>query len=347
MASSVLRVFVVDDSSLYRKIICDAVSSIDGVRLSGFARDGREALEKIAVLQPDVVTLDVEMPEMNGIETLAIINERWPNIRVVMVSSTSEFSVKQTILAVEGCAFSFITKPENGDIARINRELATVFEAISAERGGYVATSVQPVRTVQTKTVEVTRTPLVCVIGISTGGPNALVRIIPTLPANLKVPVCIVQHMPAGFTKALADSLCGRSSVVVKEAIHGELLKPGCVYIAMGGKQMRLAPSTESPFGKIEITDDAPENFCKPSVDYLLRSCSLAFPGRVITIIMTGMGSDGTRGLQLVKRHGGTAIGQDEKSCTVYGMPGSAMRAGVIDVEVPLDEIVPTLLKYL
>jgi len=350
MSIQPLRVFVVDDSAMYRKIICDAILGIEGIRLSGFARDGKEAIEKIAVLQPDIVTLDVEMPELNGIETLAIINERWPKIRVIMVSSTSEFSVKQTIAAVEGSAFSFITKPELGESSRITRELKSTFDAIRSEHSeehdkrSSIVASVIPVAVRPTGSI---RPPLIGVIGISTGGPNALVQVIPKLPASLKIPICIVQHMPAGFTKALAESLNLRSEITVKEAEHGELLKPGTVYIAVGGKQMRICLTPESTFGKIEITDDAPENFCKPSVDYLMRSLALSFPGRVISIIMTGMGQDGTRGLQLIKRHGGIVIGQDEASCTVYGMPRSAKNAGVVDGEVPLAEIVPTLMNYL
>ncbi len=352
MGLTILRVFVVDDSAVYRKIISDAILGVEGVRLSGFARDGREAIEKIAILKPDVVTLDVEMPEMNGIETLAVINERWPDIQVVMVSSMSDFSVRQTIEAVEGSAFSFIMKPEGGDSKRITSDLAAVFDAIRSKHSTvsnkhYVVPSrPEPVSAALTER-SVGVPPRIGVIGISTGGPNALIRIIPMLPANLKIPICIVQHMPAGFTRALADSLNNHSKILVKEAENNELLQAGTVYIAPGGKQMRVSSSANAPFGKVEITDDAPENFCKPAVDYLLRSVSLAFPRKVITVIMTGMGQDGTRGLQLVKRHGGVAIGQNEASCTVYGMPGAAMKAGLIDVEVPLENIIPTLLTFL
>jgi two-component system chemotaxis response regulator CheB len=175
-------------------------------------------------------------------------------------------------------------------------------------------------------------------IGVSTGGPNALAEVIPALPAGLGVPVLVVQHMPAVFTRTLAESLDKKSVLHVKEAEHNELAQPNTVYIAPGGKQMKLAPG---PGGTllIQITDDPPENNCKPSVDALFRSAALHFPGRSSAVIMTGMGSDGTLGLRLIKRHPARVIAQDEASCVVFGMPKEAIAAGVVDVISPLSAI--------
>lgn len=349
MAAHILRVFVVDDSSLFRKVITDSVEKMAFARLSGYARDGKEALEKIGMLQPDVVTLDVEMPVMDGIETLKVINEKWPNIKVIMVTSLNQYSVNHTIEALEGSAFGFITKPDIGGAEHIAVELHRIVQGIAQETFGVSEESafVQPVRKVRhIAPIREPRKPLITAIGISTGGPNALVKIIPQLPASLSIPILIVQHMPEGFTAPLAASLNSKAAVQVKEAQHGEKLRPGVVYIAPGGKQMKVMAS-DIGIGQIVITNDPPEQYCKPSVDYLYRSLAEEFPGRILPVIMTGMGSDGTNGLKLLKQSGAYAIGQDKATSTVYGMPGAAKREGVIDIEVPLEEIVPTILKNL
>lgn len=349
MAAQILRVFVVDDSSLFRKVISDFVEKMPFARLSGYARDGKEALEKISMLQPDVVTLDVEMPVMDGVETLKVINEKWPKIKVIMVTSLNKYSVNHTIEALEGAAFGFITKADIGGTEHIGFELHRIVEGIAQDAFGRVAeqTFVRPERKVRhVIPVIKPRKPLIIAIGISTGGPNALVKIIPELPANLSIPILIVQHMPEGFTAPLAASLNKKSVVTVKEAQHGEKLRPGVVYIAPGGKQMKVMAS-DIGIGQIVITNDPPEQYCKPSVDYLYRSLAEEFPGRILPVIMTGMGSDGTNGLKLLKQSGAYAIGQDKETSTVYGMPGAAKREGLIDIEVSLDNIIPTILNNL
>jgi two-component system chemotaxis response regulator CheB len=183
-------------------------------------------------------------------------------------------------------------------------------------------------------------------IGVSTGGPVALGRMLPALPGNLGVPVFVVQHMPALFTEALAASLAAKCALRVRQAVEGEQATPNCVYIAPGGKQMRLAPGSRGEI-LINITDDPPENNCKPAVDYLFRSAALHFPGRAIATILTGMGNDGTAGLRMLKRGGCFAIAQDEASCVVFGMPKEAVLAGLVDVVEPLDKIASTVLRCL
>jgi len=180
--------------------------------------------------------------------------------------------------------------------------------------------------------------PDMVLIGVSTGGPVALAKLLPAIPKDIGVPILIVQHMPPIFTKALADSLAAKCAVRVREAIHGESPEANTVYIAPGGRQMRLAAGAgNQPI--VELTDDPPENNCRPAVDYLFRSAANRFPGRSMAVILTGMGSDGTLGLRLLKRHGCYVIAQDEASCVIYGMPKAAVDAGVTDVVLPLESI--------
>ena len=180
--------------------------------------------------------------------------------------------------------------------------------------------------------------PDMVLIGVSTGGPVALTQLLPAIPRDIGVPIIVVQHMPPIFTKSLAESLDAKCVVGVREAIHGETPEPNTVYIAPGGRQMRLGVGTENrPI--LELTDDPPENNCRPAVDYLFRSAANRFPGRSMAVILTGMGSDGTLGLRLLKRHGCFVIAQDEASCVVYGMPKAAVDAGVADVVLPLESI--------
>ncbi len=339
-----LRVLVVDDSVLFRQIIGEAVQNMSIARLSGYARDGKEAINKIEILQPDIVTLDVEMPVMDGTEALTIIKNKWPRIKVIMVTSMNQFSVSHTIDALEEKAFSFIAKPDFGGKEQIEFELKKLVQGIYDENNRQ---KVKKTLTRPSYKPKTSRKPLVVAIGVSTGGPNALVKVISQLPGNLSVPILIVQHMPAGFTGPLAESLNRKSELNVKEAAHGELLERANVYIAPGGKHMKILADSSGSFGRIVITDEPPENFCKPSVDYLFRSLAEEHPGRVLPVIMTGMGNDGTDGLRFIKEHSSVAIGQDEESSTVYGMPCSAKNAGLIDVEVPLADIAQTIQSYL
>jgi two-component system, chemotaxis family, protein-glutamate methylesterase/glutaminase len=188
--------------------------------------------------------------------------------------------------------------------------------------------------------------PPLVLIGVSTGGPNALANLLPALPADLGAPVFIVQHMPALFTEALANSLNSKSAIGVTEARDGEAARANHAYVAPGGKQMKLAPGAHGEM-LVRLTDDPPENGCKPAVDYLFRSVALHFPGRSIAAILTGMGNDGTAGLRMLKRGGCFTIAQDEASCVVFGMPREAILAGVVDVVAPLDRIAATVVRSL
>ena len=363
------RVLVVDDTSLFRKVISDVLSGIPGVEVAGSASNGKLALSRLAALQPDLMTLDLEMPEMGGLEVLEAMKAAAFTTQVLVLSSHTTRGGAMTIRALELGAFDFITKPQGGSVEenrlQLQERVVPILRAFERRReirrilgsgakppspGGQPPAAVSVARPIAgtltaTRPVRRTGSPLV-VIGVSTGGPAALAEVLPALPASLAAPVFIVQHMPALFTEPLAQSLQAKSAIKVKEAADGEIAKAGFAYIAPGGRQMKLAPTASGDI-QIRVTDDAPENNCRPSVDYLFRSVALHFPGRAIAAILTGMGSDGAQGLKMLKRGGCYSIAQDEASCVVFGMPREAILTGLVDSVVPLKGVAPALLKAL
>ena len=232
--------------------------------------------------------------------------------------------------------FDFIRKPEGttaeASRAELERQLMPI---LAAARAG------TPVGSDAARTA----LPEIVVIGISTGGPAALAKVLPLLPARFSVPVVVVQHIPAGFSETLADSLNQNCVLPVKVGEEGEVIRPGTVYIAPGDKQMKIAPAPGRSGTVLKITQDPPENNCRPSVDYLMRSVAPLYQERALAVIMTGMGSDGVRGLKLMKEQGVTVIAQDRASCVVFGMPAEAIKAGLVDVVVPLSGIAREIVK--
>jgi len=366
-----LRVLVVDDTIVYRKSVSDIITEIPGVELAGVAHNGKIALEKIASVKPDLLTLDIEMPVMNGLEVLAELKKKHPQIGVIMLSTLTADGSEMTLKALELGAFDFILKPQSKNLVEgkkeIRRLLEPILEAYAKSKSGRhlrTATS-SPPRTSSTSTSGLLRGPAavtgrgmahpaaairrtkseIVTIGISTGGPNALNHMLPKLPGDINVPILIVQHMPPVFTKSLASSLDKKCNLTVKEAEDREPLRPNIVYIAPGGKQMKLVAATDGTHRLIKITDDPPENSCKPSADYLFRSIGDYYVGRTTAVIMTGMGSDGTKGLEVLKNKGAHIIAQDEASCVVYGMPKAPTERGLADVVVPLDRIADEIVK--
>jgi two-component system, chemotaxis family, protein-glutamate methylesterase/glutaminase len=359
-----LKVFVVDDTILFRTVISDALRLIPDVEVIGSAASGRTALSRIVELKPDLVTLDIEMPGMDGLQVLEEIKKKELNIGVIIVSSFTVQGGSYTIKALEKGAFDFITKPLDGN-AEQNRK--AVYEALSPRikaftRKKEIASILNGTTFTKkySKKIDATETPVssesptsislverstrfhkaeIVLIGVSTGGPAALTKMLPEIPKEFPVPIVIVQHMPPLFTSALAESLRVKCNIKVCEAANGDNLVPGTVYIAPGGKQMKIGTTGVANGKKIIITDDPPENNCKPSVDYLFRSAANVFPGKSIAVILTGMGSDGTLGLRLLKRHGCFVIAQDESTCVVYGMPRAAVEAMVVDEIAPLEQI--------
>jgi two-component system chemotaxis response regulator CheB len=350
-----LRVLVADDSSVFRRAISDALASIPDVQVVGSAPNGKIALQKVIDLKPDLLTLDMEMPEMDGLAVLDALKQAGSTTSVMVISAVTLRGGRLTMQALEKGAFDFLTKPQGKDAAESKammvRELAPRLRALAHRRqirdilrsGGQASQA--PASPAVAGSVAVSRParplasrPEIVLIGVSTGGPAALARLLPLLPPDLGVPVAVVQHMPPIFTQSLAESLSSKCSLRVREAAEGDRLEPGLVLIAPGGRHMRLASGADT-LARVQITDDPPENNCRPAVDYLFRSAANSFPGRAMAVILTGMGNDGTLGLRLLKRHGCFAIAQDEASSVVFGMPKSAIEAGVVDVVLPLDAI--------
>ncbi|MDY0273989.1 MAG: chemotaxis response regulator protein-glutamate methylesterase [Desulfomicrobium sp.] len=353
-----LRIVVVDDTIIYRKILSDILMEIPGVEVVGTASNGKIALSKIASLKPDIITLDVEMPIMNGLETLEALQKDYPEVGVIMLSTLTKRGSDITMKALELGAFDFIAKPDadarQENIEFLKNALAPRIKAygkrlefkrllrqkqqgltrvVQAAPRPFVS-SLPPMRSGKSKAIA---------IGVSTGGPNALATMLPKLP-KLGVPIFIVQHMPPIFTKSLAESLNNKCQYTVREAGHNETVLPDVIYIAPGGKQMRVVAGANGS-KCIQITDDPPENNCKPAVDYLFRSVAREYGALTTGVIMTGMGGDGTLGLKVLKSFGAVTIGQDAESCVVYGMPKTAIEAGVVDVVAPLDSIATEIIR--
>jgi two-component system chemotaxis response regulator CheB len=362
-----LRILVADDSSVFRRAITDALASIPDVKVVGSAPNGKIALQKVLDLKPDLLTLDMEMPELDGLAVLDALKRAGSTTSVMVISAVTLRGGQLTMQALEKGAFDFFTKPQGKDAAECKammvRELAPRLRALAHRRqireilrpGVHGVSSSAPTLSVFSSLTTAspatresvarvpTSRPEIVLIGVSTGGPAALTRLLPLLPKDLGVPIAVVQHMPPIFTQSLAESLSSKCNLRVREATDGDKFEPGLVLIAPGGRHMRLAACPDA-VARAQITDDPPENNCRPAVDYLFRSAANGFPGRAMAVILTGMGNDGTLGLRLLKRHGCFSIAQDEATSVVFGMPKSAIEAGVVDVVLPLDTIAAKIL---
>ena len=360
-----LKAMVVDDTIFYRKIIKDILEKIPNVEVVGTVNDGALALNRIPSLKPDFITLDVEMPGLNGIQVLEEIRKKKWDVTCIMISSKTREGSEATVQALELGAFDFIAKPDEtsieanidflsnalGKIVYVVTKQIRLKQKLSQDRDSPAA----PAETTQKRTKSAIQTisrfqrsekSVVLAIGISTGGPNALAKVLPSLPGNIDVPVLLVQHMPPMFTASLAKSLDKKCQLKVKEAEDGESVSANTVYIAVGGKQMQVVSG--AGFSKIiKITDDPPENNCKPSVDYLFRSVAKQYGPRSTCVVMTGMGMDGKLGVSSTRAAGSFTIAQNEDTSVVYGMPKAVVDAGFADVVSPLDNIAEEILKTL
>ena len=356
-----LRVLIVDDTIVYRKIVTDVLSEFSDVEVVGTAHNGKAAIAKIASLNPDLMTLDIEMPDMNGIEVLEYIKEKELEVGAVMLSTLTHEGGDMTMKALELGAFDFIPKPQEGSMSEntksIKESLSPILKAFrrrneiknllkgkipslpESKVKANLSLSNLVVQRMRNISRRLTGKSEIIGIGVSTGGPKALAQMMPLLPPDIGVPVLIVQHMPPMFTASLAKSLNAKCSLEVREAANGEPLAPNVAFIAPGGKQMKIDPAGDGKTRIIRITDDPPENNCKPSVDYLFKSIAHYYVGRATGVIMTGMGSDGFRGLELMKKNGSTIIAQNGDTCVVYGMPKGPVDAGIVDIIAPLDKI--------
>ena len=378
-----IRVLIADDSAFMRKVLSDLFNSQSDFEVVGTAVNGQDTVEKVKRLQPDVLTLDVVMPVMDGLEALAIIMEQCP-LPVVMISSATQKGTNETIRALALGAVDFVSKA-GGAISKIDTIKDEILSkcriaAKAQARKNFSAASNKPLvyspkpsyAEPTTRRIEVKRrTGLVLgqrptinrvpntaepvrkiipgtgkklvTIGTSTGGPQALQAVITRLPRNLPCGVVVVQHMPAGFTKSLADRLNSISEIAVKEAENDEIIKPGQVYIAPGDYHLRIAPAGGGE-RKIVLSQEPRVGNLRPTVNYMFESAA-QFGRDLVSVIMTGMGADGCEGMKKVKATGGYSIAQDEQSCVVYGMPKAVVDAGLADEVRPLNKIAEAIVE--
>jgi two-component system chemotaxis response regulator CheB len=338
--SNLVKVMVVDDSAFMRFTISKHLNEIPGLTVIGTARDGQEALELIPKLKPDVVTLDVEMPNMDGLSTLREIMSRHP-LPVVMLSSLTSEGTLETVRALTLGAVDFVAKPDNkANMVSILEDVgAKVLRASKARvwqtPNRSMAVEVAQVRNTEEKHVRPMRKQdRIVLIGSSTGGPRALNLVVPMLKSDIPAAFVIVQHMPAGFTRSLSERLNSTSSLFVKEAAPGDQLEVGKILLAPGGFHMLFDDSE-----KVTLNQNPAVHGVRPAVDVTLLSLTQRYGDRVVAAILTGMGSDGTTGAMLVHNSGGWVISEAEESCVVYGMPRSVFEAGASNEVVPLNKV--------
>ncbi|MCC6444588.1 MAG: chemotaxis response regulator protein-glutamate methylesterase [Armatimonadetes bacterium] len=347
-----IRVLIADDSAFMRRIITDILAEDPQIEVAAVARDGQEALEKARETRPDVITLDIEMPRMDGIAALSAIMKERP-VPVVMISTLTREGTEATLRCLELGAVDFIPKPTgllSPEAARMKEQLvikiktaavARLLASLNAPKPAAPAPS--PPRSVPAPRPSVGKGHMrLVVIGTSTGGPRALQEVIPRLPGDLKAAVAVVQHMPAGFTRSLADRLNSLSSLYVKEAEAGDALEPGKALLAPGGWHMAVESGQA-----VSLNQDPPLWGVRPSVDVTLKSAAAVFGRRAVGVILTGMGRDGADGMAAVRQCGGVTIAEHESTCVVYGMPKTVIEAGTAGHIVPLPKIVEAIVEAL
>ncbi len=334
-----IRVLVVDDSVVARRVISDILDAEDGIDVVGTAANGRIALAKMARLRPHLVTLDVEMPELDGLETLSKLREQWPDVKVVMLSNLTRQGASATVESLFRGASDYVTKASrmhSAEAARIylRQQLVPKIKALIY----------RPIRE-SVSEVGLDRRPApprehpidIVAIGVSTGGPNALRTILESIPAGFEVPIVLVQHMPPDFTRSLAERLDTVCDVRVFEGYTGAVVSPGTVWIAPGDRHMETVRSDEGLTLKTHV--GPMENSCRPSVDVLFRSVSRDFGPKTLAVVLTGMGQDGLEGCREISLNGGAIFAQDEATSVVWGMPGQVVRAGLAEKVLPVEAI--------
>ena len=338
-------------------MLSDTMKKDPDIEVVGVAANGKICLKKIPQVNPDIVSLDIEMPEMDGLEALDEIRKQWPKLPVIMFSTLTQKGATATLDALSKGATDYVAKPskvaslEEG-IELIKNSLIHKIKALCSEAVGLDI----PINLPKPKPViGRTKDPInlkgikhfhrldVVAIGVSTGGPNALAALLPFFPANFPVPIVLVQHMPANFTKLLADRLNTKSELQIKECVNGDILHPGHVYIAPGDYHMQVEQSKDDVI--VKITQGPPENSCRPAVDVLFRSVAKVYGRNAMAVVLTGMGQDGMHGCHHIAERGGQIIVQDEASSVVWGMPGFVVKADLANAVLPLDKISAEIIK--
>lgn len=351
MPPAKVRVLIVDDSALMRRVIWGLLEEDPEITVVGSAVDGLDAIDKVAQLKPDVITLDVEMPRLDGLQTLGYLMSENP-VPCVMLSAYTPRGAEITLKALDFGATDFVQKPSGAislNLERVKEELLAkikVAKGIDLKRLPFKgAAPAAPVAMAPVKPKPMFDRGSVVAIGTSTGGPRALHALIPALPQGLPVPVLVVQHMSAGFTRSLAERLDRDSLIRVKEAEQDEMLEPGVVYLAPGDFHMqveRLAAGV-----RIRLDQKPPLLGVRPSVDVLFNSVAEAYGAKALGVVLTGMGRDGTKGLKAMKAKAAVTLAQDEASCVVYGMPRAAFAAGCVDRVVSLQAMASVIVELL
>jgi two-component system chemotaxis response regulator CheB len=359
------KVLVVDDSSFFRRRVTDILNKDPNLTVIDVAVNGKDAVEKAILLKPDVITMDIEMPLLNGIEAVKQIMAKSPTA-ILMFSSLTHQGATATLEALEAGALDFLPKKFN-EIAKNSDDAGSVLRQRVAQLARkkpslYKRPIRQPVTKSRLASTPIKTTPnadaivanklikssgkeyKLLAIGTSTGGPIALQKILTQLPKDFPLPIILVQHMPAAFTLAFANRLNTLCKIDIKEASDGDVLKPGCAYLAPGGKQMVI--DGKASFAKLKVLEDNSERIAfKPSVDVSFGSAAKVYNGDVLGVILTGMGSDGREGSRMLKSKGATIWAQDEASCVVYGMPQAVTAAGLSELSLALDDVSGSILK--
>ncbi|MBW2610607.1 MAG: chemotaxis response regulator protein-glutamate methylesterase [Deltaproteobacteria bacterium] len=349
-----IRVLVVDDSALMRLMISDILNSDKKIEVVATARDGEDGIEKVAGLKPDVVTLDLEMPRLDGLHALGYIMSENPT-PVVMISTHTQKDADATFRALEYGAFDFVSKPSgpiSGDIWAIGDELiAKVKMAAGVDLGKlkFIRPKKIPEKYLKPKPKKMVSEAKVVAIGASTGGPRALGELLPQLDPDIPAGLLIVQHIATGFTKTFAARLDRESKIEVKEAEAGDRIEQGKALIAPGDYHMTVKRdiSGKGGAGIVGLNKGPPVYGLRPTVDAMMLTAAEVYGGRIIGVILTGMGSDGAKGIKAIKENKGGTIAQDRDTCVVYGMPKAAVEAGAVDKVVPLDRIAEEIMKMI
>ncbi|MEK6758494.1 MAG: chemotaxis response regulator protein-glutamate methylesterase [Deltaproteobacteria bacterium] len=345
-----IRLLIVDDSALMRKIIKQMAESDPDIEVVGTARDGLEGTEMAAALTPDVITMDVEMPRMTGLEALSIIMHKTPT-PVIMLSSLTAEGAKSTFDALEAGAVDYIAKnlaTSSFDLMKVQEELVSKIKAVARRRVRAINPGVlkRPEPIVAVRKSFATQKIAFVAIGASTGGPRAVQEVISKLPGDMTTGLLIAIHMPKAFTGAFAERLNELSALSVKEAVTGDKVLPGHVLLTPGGRQTRIRKRGLMDFC-VEVSDEPKDSLYKPCVDIAMKSVAECYPGRSLGVILTGMGHDGLEGMRMIKEKGGKTLAQNEQTCTVYGMPKAVVDAGIADKTAPLDMIAAEILNMI